>query len=264
MNFKGTTVVWDLQHTLILIGSTIGGAVIGYLESQQPASIIDALQSWTTAKPLVFGALYAALAALLALAKNTFLVPPSVGGGGTVTAVTGPGPTLTFVPTPANDPKPPSAPRIRLTDRFFPVTAVVLALSMTTASTTSCSQAAWAAFDKSAQQFVQYVNSLLPEIQSIWSVILLALGTNGGAANAQFTAAFLDLTSALAALTDGLHAVDAVNQPTPNIPQLMAAVQDAFSRVMAVINQYKTAPSSSLGANYDVLDAQAKTVANWK
>lgn len=75
----------DYHHWLILGASAAVGAIMAYLQSQQPGDIIQALGSWTTAKPLVFGALSAAVMAILALAKQSFVstppAPPASGSG---------------------------------------------------------------------------------------------------------------------------------------------------------------------------------------
>lgn len=71
------TVKFDRHHWAILICSTLGGALVAYFEQQSPGNLIAALQSWATAKPLVMGAVFAAVAALVALAKQTFLVTPA-------------------------------------------------------------------------------------------------------------------------------------------------------------------------------------------
>lgn len=70
-------VAWDWRHTLILAASTAGGALVTYFEAEPTATLLSAFQSWTTAKPLLVGAALAAVTALVALAKQTFLVVPS-------------------------------------------------------------------------------------------------------------------------------------------------------------------------------------------
>jgi hypothetical protein len=74
------TLAWDWQHSAVVIGSAAGGAVVNYLETQPVNLLLTALLSfqWSQEKPFVFGSLYAAAAAVLALAKHTFIsvTPP--------------------------------------------------------------------------------------------------------------------------------------------------------------------------------------------
>lgn len=77
MKFDWSRVQPELMHFVILVGTAFGGAVLGYFQSQPTVSIFEALQSWTTAKPLVFGALFAGVTAVIALAKQSFISPPA-------------------------------------------------------------------------------------------------------------------------------------------------------------------------------------------
>jgi hypothetical protein len=74
------TLAWDWQHTAVVIGSAIGGALTAYLQTQPLDQVLVALTSgsWKQMQPLVMGALVAVAGALVALAKHTFIsvTPP--------------------------------------------------------------------------------------------------------------------------------------------------------------------------------------------
>lgn len=81
---KKWSLSFDYQHWLILAGSTVGGAILGYLESQQPGNILTAMTSWATFQPMLHGMMLVGLASLLALAKQH--APPTVPVADTVAA----------------------------------------------------------------------------------------------------------------------------------------------------------------------------------
>lgn len=63
----------DVGHIALTLLAVFGGGVAGYFESQPTTTIIQALQSWSTAKPLLLGALVVGGTALIAQAKKSYL-----------------------------------------------------------------------------------------------------------------------------------------------------------------------------------------------
>lgn len=70
-------ITWDWKHSLILVGTTLAGATVGYLDQQSPGAIFDAFTSWAKAMPIVRGIGIADISALLLLAKQSFITPPA-------------------------------------------------------------------------------------------------------------------------------------------------------------------------------------------
>lgn len=141
-------VQWDIQHTLVLLGTTIGGAITAFLTSQPSLPMFEALLSfqWKQEQPFVYGAIYASLAALLALAKQTFLTTPP-----TVTELPGP-----MFRAPAKPPGPPTAARrtlltVRSLAMFVPVGLLAFVLSCTAAQQATWTRVEQVVFDDLAQ-----------------------------------------------------------------------------------------------------------------
>lgn len=63
----------DVGHVLLTLLAVFGGAIAGYFESEPTTTLIAALQSWSTAKPLLIGALEAGGLAIIAQAKQSYL-----------------------------------------------------------------------------------------------------------------------------------------------------------------------------------------------
>lgn len=66
----------DVGHILLTVALTFAGAALGYLEAEPTTTLVAALSTWATAKPILLGAVGVGLAAVVAMAKNTFLTPP--------------------------------------------------------------------------------------------------------------------------------------------------------------------------------------------
>lgn len=64
------------EHILVLCGSVAGGAAIGYLSAHLDA-LPEALTDASVAHHMEMGAAYAALVAVVALARKSFLLPPA-------------------------------------------------------------------------------------------------------------------------------------------------------------------------------------------
>lgn len=65
----------DIQHVVLLLLSAFVGAVVSYLSSQPTTTLVQALQSWSTAWPMLKSALVVGAVAALALLKNSALKP---------------------------------------------------------------------------------------------------------------------------------------------------------------------------------------------
>lgn len=67
------------EHVLVFLGSAAGGAALGYLEAHM-GDLPQALSDAAVAHHMEMGAAYAALVAVIALARKSFLLPPPAGG----------------------------------------------------------------------------------------------------------------------------------------------------------------------------------------
>ena len=269
MQFKlgSMQISWDIQHSLIMIGSTVGGAVLGYLESQPTTTLIAAFGSWDTAKPVVFGALSVAIAALISLAKQTFVVPaaPTQGSHG--------GPQLPKPMTPQpKDSVPPTTMRreIAINRRalrsFVPMGLLCAAMSFVTL-TSGC--AAWQKFVDNpvdtAQSLAGYVQTFLQVAGTVFNMILPLLGSAAPQAQADFNTASLGLQTAVGEMIDAAQLVAVGKASQPDLDKATAAVQDAVQRVIILIDALKKQPgvSGKLGAQSDTLGQMGARIQHW-
>jgi hypothetical protein len=141
-------------------------------------------------------------------------------------------------------------------------TAAPLAVIATSASSTGCTQAQWQSFQTNATAFVQYAQTFLQTVMTVWSTISPLLGANLPADQKIFNDAHVACTSAIGVFIDGVQAAIAAN--TLNLPALMAPVQDACAKLLAVIAQFQmTATGAGIDPN-SVLQVQATKIWNWK
>jgi len=68
------------EHILVFLGSAAGGAALGYLEAHM-GDLPSALTDGSVAHHMEMGAAYAALVAVIALARKSFLLPATPPGG---------------------------------------------------------------------------------------------------------------------------------------------------------------------------------------
>ena len=278
MQFKlgSMQISWDLQHSLIMVGSTVGGAVLGYLESQPTTSLIAALGSWSTAKPLLFGALSVAIAALISLAKQTFVVPaaPTQGSHG--------GPQLPKPMTPQpKDSVPPTTMRReidfrRRAMRLFAPMGIAGALAT---CVTGCAsfQKWWATVqaDPSAAvaQLIRTVQNVITTADTVWAVVSPLLGDKAADASKVYADAKVTLVDALTALENAVNADVEAQKDNPDWSALENDVKAAVSNLIAIVQQYaggSTALGGSLSGNAPLkhglatLAANGAAVASWR
>lgn len=160
---------------------------------------------------------------------------------------------------PSKQSRPPSAAR-----RSF-----VLATGMLFAAMATGCASWWQQFKdnpgKFAQDFASYVEVALQAAVQLWTVLAPLLGASATDATAKFNAAIAGANNALGLLLDAVHAAVEAQTPAPDFSKLMADVQDAFARVMAVYNEFKAhVPATALGAQADTLTHQAQVIAAWR
>ncbi len=253
-NFKS----WDIRHTLLTVASVFGGAVIGYLESQPTTSLLEALQSWKTAQPVLIGALFAGLSTLLAMAKSSFIdkspaippAPPAMGSGSTP-------------PTSGRSTMVPPKTLTRLALAFVLSLCVAGSVVVTGVAVTGCTPAQWANFQTNAAAFAGYVQTFLQGALMVWQIIAPLLGQNAAAANKAFQDAYVACTNALGVFQDAVNVANAA-QTSPDLNALMGPVKDACSRLLAVIAQFQGAGTASVGSHLDELNAQGQKIWSWK
>jgi hypothetical protein len=68
---------FEVQHVLAVLGSAFAGALITYWLSQPTQTIIGALSSWSSARPLLINGLAVAIIATLTMAQKSFLTAVS-------------------------------------------------------------------------------------------------------------------------------------------------------------------------------------------
>lgn len=68
------------EHYLVFFGSAAGGAALGYVEAHLD-TLPQALSDAAVAHHMEMGAAYAALVAVIALARKSFLLPAPPPGG---------------------------------------------------------------------------------------------------------------------------------------------------------------------------------------
>lgn len=68
------------EHVVVFLGSAGLGAAASYLQLQSSDTLYAALTSTQKAEHLAAGAGVAALVAIVALARKSFLLPPAQGG----------------------------------------------------------------------------------------------------------------------------------------------------------------------------------------
>jgi hypothetical protein len=115
-----------------------------------------------------------------------------------------------------------------------------------------------------AMQLGQYVTLFTQAAQTVWQTIAPLLGANQAADTAAFNDAVVALQSADAVMIDAAQAVAAGK--TGNVPQAIQAVQDAVSRVMAVIAQFRSSePAASVAAAEKMgnLSRMATSIQHW-
>ena len=252
------TVKFDWQHWALLGGSAAVGALVTYFESIPTAQFISGLQSWTTAQPLLWGALVAVGGALLTMAKHTFLteVPPVSPDSVQRGTVDVPKPT-SFLPPPANK-------RVaRFVGAIAMAAVVTSAVVVTGSSVTACTPAQWQTFQSDAAMVISYVQTFLQGASAVWAMISPALGPASAVANAAFNVAFTAVTTALAVAQDAIKAANAAQQPL-DMAALLAPIQDAVAKVMAVIAEYQKPSGAALGTASNSLEQMAAKIQAWK
>lgn len=246
-------VKWDIQHTLVMIATTLVGATMGYIEQQSATSLMEALQSKAALGHMLMVMAVVDLSALAALAKQSFLMPPANSGGA--------GDQANKSANPSSFPKKPAAMRGALI--AFVTAAFLSFVYLTTGSLiTGCNGLNIVSI---VTQLSTYVTAFIQVAQTIWATILPLLGNNSATANVAFQDAVVSLQNANALMMDGEQAYEAGK--TVNLPQLMQAVQDAVARVMNVINQFKGQMPAHAYATTDTLqtlDRMATSINHWQ
>lgn len=115
-------------------------------------------------------------------------------------------------------------------------------------------------------QFVSYVSTFISTAQAVWTVVGPLLGSQAPAANSQFGKAVVDVQNSLAVLQDGVKAAEAAQQAKPDFTTAIAAVQDAVSKVYAIIQQYSGGDAGVVlaASGGNSLDHQAQVIATWR
>ncbi len=67
----------DWEHAVMWTTSAVGGALVAFLGRQDPTTLVQALSSMQTAKPLLAGALVAVLGSMIATAKKSWVEKPA-------------------------------------------------------------------------------------------------------------------------------------------------------------------------------------------
>lgn len=151
-------------------------------------------------------------------------------------------------------------------------TLPILALCLGVMGTiTGCATTAawWAEIEanpaSAISQFVSYVSTFISTAQAVWTVVGPLLGSQAPAANSQFGKAVVDVQNSLAVLQDGVKAAEAAQQAKPDFTTAIAAVQDAVSKVYAVIQQYSGGDAGVVlaASGGNSLDHQAQVIATW-
>ena len=256
MTFRTFKISLDYQHYFALFGLPILTAGVAYLTVQDPAKLFAALLSfdWSQEKPYVYGVLFAMFTMLIGLIKKSIIVPidppPSAGAVNDGRAV-GIGKS-TIIP----------APPLRMTRLAFMFASAATLSFM--ALVTGCTAAQWASFKSAATQFIDYVQTFLQTASIAWALIQPLLGAAAPAANAAYQAALLGCTTALGVMQDALKTGDALSQQPTNLAALIAPVQDACQKLVALINQYRGSTGAQLGETQSTLDVQAQKIWSWK
>lgn len=261
----------DLKHGAILVVSVFGGAALAVI--QHDGIPVTLAQAW----PEIVASAYAGLIAVIAMARKSFLVAAAgAGGGGTASAPAAALPPIPFPAMPMVIPGPAISKMISLSAgrraRSVAMRAamIVFCFAVMVTGTVGCTAAWWQAFqaDPVAQvtSFVQYVESFVQTATTIWSAISPLLGANTPQATSDFNAAVATLQNALAVAQDAAQAAVKAQAKTIDVAAIFAPVQDAATRVLAVINQWQTTSgaSTALAAAPDTLTRQAQAIATWR
>lgn len=116
-----------------------------------------------------------------------------------------------------------------------------------------------------AQQLAQYVTLFVQTAQTVWATIAPLLGANQAADTVAFNDAVVALENANGVMIDVAQAIAAGK--TGNLQQAIAAVQDAVSRVMAVITQFQSGSPAAASATADRminLSHMAASIQHWQ
>lgn len=255
---------WDKNHTVILIGSTIGGALLAYFQGQPASSLVEAMSSWQTAKPLLIGAACAAVTALVALAKQTFLVTPASGGGrGSIVPMPVPTPKIT------DKPEPPAAAYVSLVWARRVMVCFALATVTVVTGCGSWIQSVLSNPQAVITSFAQYVQAFIVTATTVWNALAPLLGTSTAQGTAEFNAAIDSVNAALSVAEDAIQTAVALNQPNIDLGAVFKPVQDAVQHVLDTVAKWKQAvnqapPSASFADANDRLQHQAAQIKAWK
>jgi hypothetical protein len=140
------------------------------------------------------------------------------------------------------------------------------------ATVTACNSAWWQQVKNNpwaaVAQFVQYVQTFLPSVQTVWNAIAPLLGVNS-AASAKFNVLFLKTQQSLAALQAADKTAQDLQNPAPDFTVLMTDVQaDVTALWQLVLTNQPAADAGAAGMVYGAaasdLQAQADAIARWK
>jgi|SRR5208282_2963616 len=140
--------------------------------------------------------------------------------------------------------------------------AVPSAVIVTSVSSTGCTAAQWQNFQNNAATFVQYVQTFLQTVMTVWTTVSPLLGQNLAADQKLFNDAYVGCTSAIGIFLDGVKAAAAAQ--TLDLQALMGPVQDACAKLLAVLAQIQ---SNGTGVGLDpnsVVQQQANKIWAWK
>jgi hypothetical protein len=250
-------VKWDLGHSIGLVASTFLGGAIGYLEQQSTVTIVAALTSWSTAKPILISALAFGLVSLLAMAKQSFLVPgtPTKPSDGSQFIVNNPAWT-----------PPPKRNEMRGTGWCRRMMAAVMALCLF--ATTGTTQLACTPSQVSntvtwISQFLNTVTQFLQYAQFAWGIVLPLLPlASQPPADAEFTRAIQALNDAMIAVDKALAVAKAANDANPTVD--LTSIKDAVAAVLDIVHKYSVPAGVRLGASLGSLDELAVTIRGWR
>ena len=138
---------------------------------------------------------------------------------------------------------------------FIRATFVAIVLAVTTACSPTTTSTVTNAVNI-AQQVDTAAQTVLSGAEIAWPLIVQFIAPAGqAAATAAFSAATLVANKSLLALSDAIAAAQAANQTNPDFSAAIAAVTDAVSQVIAIVNQFKTQSPASAApgmlSNYD-------------
>jgi hypothetical protein len=135
-----------------------------------------------------------------------------------------------------------------------------------------CTAAWWqnVATPANVQSLITYAESFIEGAQALWAIILpLVPSASAAQANTDFNNGVLTAQKAIAVLEDAYNAAQGAQQSNPNFATLIAALQDAISQVMGIVQTWQGSAAATATAKASVqsqvseLQRQATVIKNW-